>query len=154
MGIPEPMQRKPLSDKALRTLANAGWTETWDRSADLEQWERALPEFTMSDAARDALRRYGGVQVRESGAGEEWARNSFHVEPTLCWGESDRFADFEAIVGTALFPLGEIQDGHVFLAIGADGRVFGLMMEIGLVGETMEDAIEALTRGLRWTPLE
>lgn len=86
--------------------------------------------------------------MRLAGRGEVWSRQSFRIDPALALGEEDRFTDFSRMLGTRLFPLGEA--GHeAFLALGEDGKVYALMLDLWLVGDSMEEAIEALVRGRR-----
>jgi hypothetical protein len=65
----------------------------------------------------------------------------------LAAGEGERFGQVEGELGVSLFPLGEAGNGHVFLAIGEDGRVYALMDEAWILGETMEEALDALVSG-------
>ncbi len=94
-----------------------------------------------------ALKHYGGIHVKQSGPGEEAARESFELNPLLAIGEEDRFAEHALRIGEPLYPLGEAGNGHVFLAIAADGRVFALMEDLWFLGENMEAAIERLILG-------
>jgi hypothetical protein len=85
--------------------------------------------------------------VPAGGSGEECARESIELIPLLAVGEEDRFRAFATVLGTKLYPLGEAGNGHVFLAISEEGRVYALMDELWLVGDTMEAALENLVRG-------
>ncbi len=85
--------------------------------------------------------------MKQSGPGAEAARESFELNPLLAIGEEDRFAEHALRIGEPLYPLGEAANGHVFLAIAADGRVYALMEELWFLGESMEAAIERLILG-------
>lgn len=131
-----------------RVLNAAGWTEQWNVEKETEAWCRELsPCFRLFEAAEIALRRYGGLQVIQAGPREEAARESFELNPLLAIGEEDRFGDYSSRLGEPLYPLGEAGNGHVFLAIAADGRVFALMERIWFLGESMEAALETLILG-------
>ncbi len=110
------------------------------------------PGFPLFPAARDALARYGGISVRQSGAGEECARETFELIPLLALGEEEFFREVGSRVGTRLYPLGEAGGGHLFLAISTEGRVFAFMDDdIWLLGESMEEGLEALVSGCKST---
>lgn len=131
-------------------LKPAGWTEQTDRSQAVQSWIQTLRhEFTASAKALDALHRFGGLHVRQHGPGESVAREEFVIDPLLAVGEADRLREFSIALGTELFPIGEAGNGHVFLAIAPDGRVFALMEDAWLLGRTIDEAIESLIRGRR-----
>jgi hypothetical protein len=106
----------------------------------------------MSPAARGALAEFGALHIQQNGAGAEVAREDIRIDPTLALHEDDRFREFEPYVGT-LFPLGEIWNGMAYLAIAADGRVYGVMGDVECLGQAMEGALETLIRGLKTTPI-
>jgi hypothetical protein len=131
-----------------RILDAAGWNEERNSSTETESWSSQLsPGFRLFPAAEMALTRYGGIHVKQSGPGAEAARESFELNPLLAIGEEDRFAEHALRIGEPLYPLGEAGNGHVFLAIAADGRVFALMEDLWFLGESMEAAIETLVLG-------
>jgi hypothetical protein len=78
---------------------------------------------------------------------EETARESFDLNPLFAIGAEERFSEHALRLGKALYPLGEAGNGHVFLAIAADGCVFALMDDLWLLGESMEAAMETLILG-------
>jgi hypothetical protein len=143
----------PLDPEVADVLSAAGWNPERDRSADVHAWTSVLEsEFPPFPQALRALSRFGGIHVPARGPGEVWTRQSFHLDPTLAAGEGDRFSDFAAMLGIRLVPLGEV-GSDAFLAIGEDGRVYALMLDLWLVGQSMEEAIEVLTNGRAGTLL-
>jgi hypothetical protein len=131
-----------------KVLKAAGWAEQRNITTQMGIWFSQLsPAFQSFTAAETALKRYGGIHVRQNGPGEETARESFELDPLLVIGEEDRFEQHASRLGQSLYPLGEAGNGHVFLAIGPDGRVFALMDDLWLLGETMEAALETLVLG-------
>lgn len=136
----------PWSDETLQYLARAGWSPTYDMGEAIGAWcEKLGPGFTPSRAAESAMRRFGGISVDVRGSGKACARTSFRVDPVEAWGEEDRSARF-APPGE-LFPLGIAGDGHAFIAIATDGRIYLVMDEIQLLGGSIEEAIENLLTG-------
>lgn len=135
-------------------LRKAGWTpDRWHPLSEDEWVRRVGPGFTWSPAAHDALARFAGIRVEQSGPGVAAARGTFEFRPEAALGEDDRFEWFRPIIHTGLFPLGEMDGGHAFLAVARDGRVYALMDEAWRVGETIEDEITALVRGTAITKL-
>jgi hypothetical protein len=133
------------------TLTAAGWFSGKDQSARIRDWTFELQGegFTLFPAAERALREFGGLRVEVAGPGRECARSSFEVKPSLALGERDRFAAFEHTIGKRLFPLGEIEKGHAFLAIDEDGALYTLMDEGFLLGNDIDEAIARMIVGLR-----
>jgi hypothetical protein len=135
-----------LSREAINVLRTAGWDPESERS-DVAEWIRVLEsEFSPFPRALEVLTRFGGVDVKLSGPGEAWARQSFRFDPTRAEGEGDRFSDFSSMLGVRLYPLGEVGN-EAFLAIAEDGRVYALMLDLWLVGASIENAIETMVRG-------
>lgn len=133
-------------------LRKSGWFEGRDVSLDVEAWHRILgvnDGFVLTESAARALREFGGLRVDAAGAGVDRARASFELTPTLAWGESDRFATSEAILGESLYPLGEMEHGHAFLAITRSGRVFAIGERTYSIGSSIHRALESLVRGKR-----
>lgn len=146
------MPRDALTDDVVKVLKQSGWRSADDRSGLIAQWEETLrEEFVLFPAARRVLEQFGGIEVRQTGPGEECAKSSFRVDPSLAWGEGDRFQMFSQKLGTVLYPLGDIDGGHAFLAVGDNGQVFALMDVVSLVGASITDALERLVRGRRFT---
>ncbi|HET9775212.1 MAG TPA: SUKH-3 domain-containing protein [Gemmatimonadaceae bacterium] len=143
------------SELVTRTMTAAGWYEGRAISATvLHQWKLQLASegFSMSPAATVALVEFGGIKVEQSGPGIDMARVPFEFDPMLAIGESDRFARFESASTSNLFPLGEAGEGHAFLAISDAGHVFLVADRLYPVGESVEDSIQNLVEGRRFTP--
>ncbi len=134
-------------DSTESVLLRVGWYPGRAVPEKVAYWKEQLPAFVMFDAAREALREFGGLSVEVSGPGIDHARTSFDIDPMLAIGEDDRFGSFEHAVGERLFPLGEAMRGNAFLAIGESGRVFLIGDEIAFVGRTMTEAIDSLIQG-------
>ena len=50
-------------------------------------------------------------------------------------------------MNTRLYPLGEVDNGHNYWAIGANDRVYLLMNDIQLLGKNIDQALENLIIG-------
>ncbi len=150
------MRDKPeISPVTRAVLSHAGWSGANVPDAVVEAWIRELrPGFRVFAQARLALGKFGGLRIEQSGTGEECARETFDLRPTLALYEEDRFERFASSLGSPLFPLGEAGNGHVFLAISPDGRVFALMEDLWLVGQTIEAALDNLVAGKSSTKLD
>ena len=133
-----------------KLLAAAGWFPGRQQKEMLEDWIISffnLQEFSLTEAARDALLELGGLRVEQSGAGESVARGSFWFEPTGAWGEYDRFLEFEKFLSSNICPIGEADNGASFLAITEDGRVLCLMDDAWIIGSNLENALNSLAYG-------
>ncbi len=136
------------SPETVAYLAQAGWKDGHDATELSKVWRSQLaPGFESFPAADRAMARFGGIDVRVRGPGKNCARTSFRLDPAEAWGEDERFERFAAW-GT-MFPLGVAGDGHAFIAIASDGRVYLIMEEIEFIGDSIEDAIENLVMGIR-----
>ena len=144
------------SDKSVTAaLHAAGWREGRDCGAALLEWKTTLAAegFDMFPAAEAVLREFGGLKIISRGSGEEQARSSFEVDPLLAKGERDRFAAFEAPLGRRLFPLGDVENGHAFLACSDDGKIYMVGDHIWLLGSDVLAAFRKLIAGLKTEPL-
>jgi hypothetical protein len=137
-----------------RGLAEAGWTPEQRRTELVDGWQRGLDSpggFEMFPAARDALERYGGVKVTASGPGIECARDAFQIDPMLGFGEEAYFQRHVSRLGVPLYPLGEVANGHAFLAIDPSGRVYMLFdEEVPAMYPSIDVAVTSFILGLRW----
>lgn len=134
-----------------KILQQSGWQPGVRNTNEvLAKWWGKLSGFVRQKAAEDALQLFGGLNVDAAGAGESMARQSFHLDPTLAEGEEEFFEHEGKRLGKVLFPLGEGEHGHYFLAIDEDGTVYALgHWYIDWVGESIERAIENLVHGRR-----
>jgi hypothetical protein len=151
MSAIEPQDR--FSEDARDVLMAAGWFP--GRRIDVSGWSRALdhPEqpdgFRMTHLARAALEEFGGLKIRQSARGIDYARSSFDLDPMLLSGEEDRFDDWSRALGSRLYPLGEDYYGTFFLAIDELGRIFSMANELHYVGLEIAEAVENMILGRR-----
>lgn len=144
---------KRFSEDVQQVLVAAGWEPERAQPGRVDEWEAALPEFQMSPAARRALHEFGGLEVTLEGPGITMARVPFDLRPELASGEDDRFSEYYARVGP-LFPLGEVEHGHHFLAIAPDGQVYVVGDNIQRAGRTLDEALERFVRGIELDPVD
>lgn len=135
------------SPETLKRLQELGWHPDRSVSDDVERWKRELAEFAIFDVAETVLTEFGGLECKEQGPGIEAARSKFSLDPTLALGEGDRFDDFEKEIDRRLYPLGEVDGGHAFLAIADDGRIYAMEQALWHVGDDIWDALDRLMRG-------
>jgi hypothetical protein len=142
-----------LSPAARETLAEAGWTPGRDvGAAQVSRWRLryTVAHAGVADgeqapawnaAADTFLRSFGGLSVRQAGAGVDVARNSFDLDPELLLHWSRSLAVRGEALGTVLAPLGRVENDAA-IAVSAEGRII-------LVDHTGEWAFEpGLERGL------
>jgi hypothetical protein len=115
----------------------------------LASWKanEMLSDFEMFPAAENILLEFGGLEVDESGPGETCARAPFVVNPTLAAYEGEFFSYSSTLVNTRLYPLGEVENGHLYWAIGENDHVYLLMYDITLLGKNIDEALENLIIG-------
>jgi SUKH-3 immunity protein len=134
-------------------LEKNGWFSSRKISKLVTTWKYEMADdseaFVLFDEAERVLLEFGGIKINERGGGVNQAQEPFEINPLLAKGEADRFADFELDIGQKLYPLGECWGSNFFLAIAEDGKVFALMMEIFLVGNTFEEALNNLIQGIK-----
>lgn len=142
-----------LSPNALEVLAAAGWAPGRDVGAgQVAKWRlRYTVAYNGSvgesageswnEAADTFLRSFGGLAVTQSGAGVDYARNSFTTDPHLLAHWAEPLAIRGRTLGTVLAPLGKVENGAA-IAVSTEARVF-------LIDHTGEWAFEpGLERGL------
>lgn len=145
-----------LAPETITALSKAGWSPGVDRSGFAKQCEEtffATEAFHLNDHAREILAELGGLRFKQSGHGRTVARRSFWFDPRGAQGESDRFSEFEDCLGVKLCPIGEADDGESFLAAADDGRVLCLMDDGWILGNSIEEALNALVLGEAGEPL-
>jgi hypothetical protein len=109
--------------------------------------------FTVVPGVSDILRVYGGLHVVDPGPGIQCARARFCLDPMLASGEIDYFRRFEGVLSEALFPLGEVEEGLAFLALGSTGAVYSLFDGIADVADSFEQALDNLATGRKFRRL-
>jgi SUKH-3 immunity protein of toxin-antitoxin system len=137
-------------------LAEAGWTpggppadEAEDAIGYVEQYEgRSGARSVSFPAAEGALREFAGLFVVQDGPGVDLRRKPFLLDPTQVAASADTLADFGAVLGRALFPIGMEGDHDSILAIAEDGHVFALdQAGEWHLGDTFDDALSTLVAG-------
>ena len=108
-------------------------------------------DFSLIPTAEAVLKEFGNLSIGEWGAGIEMARSTIDMEPRSAVCESDRFGEYSELIQSYLYPLGEVDNGHAFLAIDALGRVFILMNFLIFVADDFDQALEKLLTGIRGT---
>jgi hypothetical protein len=142
-----------LSPTARETLSEGGWRPGRDiGAAQVSRWRLrhtvahsgvadGEPAPVWNAAADTFLRSFGGLSVRQEGAGVDVARNSFDLDPELLLHWSRSLAVRGRALGTVLAPLGRVENDAA-IAVSTEGRVL-------LVDHTGEWAFEpGLERGL------
>ncbi len=132
-------------------LRKAGWFEGRRVEQAAECWTAALDEldaFEIFPAARDVLAEFGGIQVDQEGQGVDCAREPFRIIPLAALDHGDGFAEWATVLGTQLYPLGEAAAGQYLLTIDDEGRVCLLMADAQLLGDSFDEALVHLIRGI------
>jgi hypothetical protein len=137
----------------VQALVEAGWTPGQRRVELVDGWQRRLDTpggFEIFPAARDALERYGGVEVTASGPGIECARSAFQIDPMLAIYQEPYFQRHAARLGVPLYPLGEAAFGELFLAIDPSGRVYTLFAEeVASIDPSIDVAVASFIAGVK-----
>lgn len=144
--------RARFSPLVYADLSAAYWSPGRDVSAAVDAWlartgvERELPMFP---AARRAMAEFGGLTLGQRGpTGEPGKGYASTIYPAANQPMTQDVADFGQVLGTAVFPLGDHEDGPALLAIDERGRVFLLHpVEWVFLGETMDEAVGWMTQG-------
>lgn len=145
------MSNKRFSEFVESILKSSGWFPNRNMGDTVLKWEQELHNsdgFNMFSDAEKVLLEFGGLVVNQRGAGKTCAREPFRILPTLAIYEGDRFIDYSHLLNIKLYPLGEAFDGHYFLAIGEDGRIFLIMDDIQMIGRNFDEALENLIIGI------
>jgi hypothetical protein len=133
-------------------LVAAGWHEDYSATESLPTWLETLaagPDgFECFPAAESALRRFGGLHiVPPRKRGVDCAPARLDLDPTLGAGERTQWKFYVDLIGSRLYPLGEVGGGYYFFAIDELGRTYMAGDELYFAGATVEDGIEALSIG-------
>ncbi|SDY71728.1 YwqJ-like deaminase [Micromonospora pattaloongensis] len=98
-------------------------------------------------AAEQTLTAFPGLVSHRQGPGEQvWIR-PFRVSPSAAAHTADTLADFAAVLGARLFPLGTEEDDSI-LAVDEHGRVFALdQAGEWFLGATIDQALTNLLLG-------
>ena len=137
--------QKRFSAPTMELLQEAGWVPGRDVSGKLQ-----LPDdFVPFPAALNVLNEFGNLRIGKHGPGVECARIPLILNPMLATGEFDRFIEYENTLRIRLYPLGETGDGHSFIAIDEQGRIFLLFENISFVDNTFDAALDNLLNGTK-----
>ncbi|MEU1889051.1 SUKH-3 domain-containing protein [Micromonospora rifamycinica] len=152
---PEPAAA-PVPDRFVAEVAHAlvegGWEpdvgdEALARTAILEAREMRHGHSDFP-AALDALSRFPSLESSRRGPGRQVWISRFSVDPVHAAYTVDTLADFGAVLGVPLFPIGaEHPDG--ILAVDERGRVFALdQAGEWFLGDDIDAALTTLLLGL------
>ena len=138
-----------FSTKTENTLRRAGWYPGRQVPDILALWKgnERLSHFEMFPVAENILLEFCGLRVDESGPGETCAQEPFVIDPTLAAYDEELFRYFSSLVKTSLYPLGEVDNGHNYWAIGENDYAYLLMNDIQLLGKSIDEALENLIIG-------
>jgi hypothetical protein len=132
----------------MELLREAGWFPGRDVFGDVQ----LPPVFVIFPAAQRVLAEFGHLVMGRQGPGIGKARSRVVIDPMLAWGEDDRFEEFENLLHTTMYPLGEISGG-AFLVIDEQGRVFIIFEDLFFVADTFDEALDDLLNGLKQSPV-
>ncbi|MFJ6984230.1 MULTISPECIES: SUKH-3 domain-containing protein [unclassified Streptomyces] len=143
-----------LTEEIERSLSAAGWRP--GRDVDTGEWRRRLEasgDVTMHDAARRFLAEFGGLSFPHAGTGVSMARQPFVLDPLLCLGEEDRFAEWGEEAEASIFPVGEFDEGRGgFLGIDEQGVLYQVVDSLSRFAEGRA-GLECLILGIAPEPL-
>ncbi|MEH1054621.1 SUKH-3 domain-containing protein [Micromonospora sp. CPCC 206171] len=117
------------------------------RIAILETLERSSghPELP---AAQEALTRFPGLTSGRRGPGREVWISWFGIDPLHAAHTADTLADFGAVLGVRLFPIGSERQDSI-LAVDEHGRIFALdQAGEWFLGDDIDAALTTLLLGL------
>lgn len=138
-------------------LSAAGWYEGRNIVDLVNKWAKTLDRpggFQIFPAAEIALREFGGLRINPSGPGLDHGPSPLIIDASLAVAEEELFQSWSETLHTKLYPLGEAGPVAEFLAIDEHGRVLLLSFDALLVGQTIEEALDHLIRGINFEPLK
>ena len=135
-------------------LTTAGWTPA--RAVDEQpavnyvrgEVGRNGARSDVHAAAIDALREFAGLQVIQDGPGVHLRRRPFLIDPVPVAASTETLADFGAVLGGQLFPIGMEGDHDSIIAIAESGHVFALdHAGEWHLGDSIDEALSTLVTG-------
>jgi hypothetical protein len=135
-------------------LTTAGWTP--DRVVDVQSAvDYVLGEVGQGGghceahaAAIDALREFTGLTIMQDGPGIDLRRRPFLIDPVPVAATTETLADFGAVLGQMLFPIGLEGDYDSIIAMAESGHVFALdHTGEWHLGDSMDEALVTLITG-------
>jgi hypothetical protein len=151
MPVLEPGRFPPGVGEA---LFESGWRPSFaNEGYAIAAIQRTLPvvgrrhRHEVFPAAHEALSAFPSVESGRRGPGERsWIRR-FSVNPVEAAHSADTLADFSAVLGSRLFPVGT-EGGDSILAVDEHGRVFALdQAGEWFLGDDIETALIGLLLG-------
>jgi hypothetical protein len=142
-----------LGEVALDALTAAGWSPA--RNVDTTPWREQIlaKDLPWFEAAELTLRSFGGLDVRSSGEGLDFARLSVDLDPIRSLRGLRARAEYESMIGRPIVLLGVVDDAMADLAITDTGEVYLLMDgNTTKVGRTIHEALNNLLSGKRPPP--
>ncbi len=145
-----------LTPEVEEVLRSSGWRPGRKRTRSAEKTVEEICAAEGTDGARHeplpaalaVLEKFGGLLVRQDGAGTALRRRPFAIDPTMAAATAGTLADFGRVLGARLFPLGTEGDDEALLAVDENGRIFALdPAGEWFLGETIEDAFTTLVTG-------
>jgi len=135
-------------------LTSAGWTP--GRDVD----EQPAVNYVRGEIGRDgaraephaaavaALREFAGLTVMQDGPGVDLRRRPFVIDPVPVAASTETLADFGAVLGHPLFPIGTEGDHDSIVAIASSGHVFALdHTGEWHLGNSIDEALTTLITG-------
>lgn len=140
-----------FSKTTYRLLTAGGWFVGRDVSESL----KLPPNFEIHPYAQDVLKEFCFLRVGERKAGIERAQRIVEFNPLVAQYEQELFADYSSLSNSnRLYPLGEIDDGHAYLAIDDQGRVFSLLDRMFFIDNDFDVALDKLLTGIALSVIE
>lgn len=143
MALAHALTPPGFSPEVDRVLRDAGWTR--ERWTGYDVWIDYLAPrgFTVTDAAVDFLREFGGLDPVIPAQGAAPAHQPFELDPALCGGHEHRFVQWGRRIGRTLVPIGVVGPNRQCLGIDEHGEVYLVDEHLATYGRVPR-AIEAL----------
>jgi hypothetical protein len=140
---------KTFSEQTIKCLYSAGWSE--DRRVDTAEYERILQtaDYPVHPEVKEFLRRFGGLQVVHPHAALPAYDDYFHFDVAKAVS-SEWPLNVQScgnVIGASLCIIGMSHREYMTLMMDPSGKVYALYVQLFYVGESGEDAIEALCTG-------
>ncbi|GIJ77916.1 YwqJ-like deaminase [Micromonospora phaseoli] len=126
---PEPDRFRP---EVAQALVAAGWRPRFDdeavaRSAirDVSAVHGRTHQHPSFPAATSTLTAFPRLAAKRRGPGKEVWISRFDIQPRQVANTADTLADFAAVIGARLFPIGT-EHQHSIIAVDEHGRIFAL----------------------------
>jgi len=139
-----------LSEPVRRVLEAAGWSEARSVATRADEDALARDGYSLSRAARAFLERYSGLEVSFRHPADSRIRIALRFDAARGAASvyPERVAALSSRAGSPLVPVGTAHGGNMVLLVDPRGRVLVASDDILiLMGETSEEALEALATG-------